>query len=91
MISMTYARCSTKINYDFALLQETILFIKLDQLESSTSSIALLFRQLIPFIQTAFAMLVVTVRMRPEAMCEEGSRTFFWIAMADLCWTDQLD
>jgi hypothetical protein len=53
----TYTRRRTKIKKNFALLQESILLVQLDQLERSTGSVALLLRKPIPFIQTTFSVL----------------------------------
>jgi hypothetical protein len=55
---ITHPRCSTQIEQYFAFLQEAIFLIELYQLECGTSSVAFLLGELIPFIQTAFAMLL---------------------------------
>jgi hypothetical protein len=53
----TYSWGSTQINKHFGLLQEVILFVQLDKLEGSTGSIALFLCELVPFVETAFAVL----------------------------------
>jgi hypothetical protein len=53
----TYTWSRTKIKQNLALLQESILLVQLDQLERSTSTVALLLGQAIPFIQTTFSVL----------------------------------
>jgi hypothetical protein len=53
----TYTRRSTQIDQDLTLLQESILLVQLNKLESSTRSVALLLGQPIPFIQTTFSVL----------------------------------
>jgi hypothetical protein len=53
----TYTRRSTKIKKNSALLQESILLVQLNQLESSTGTVALFLRKSIPLIQTTFSVL----------------------------------
>lgn len=55
----SYSRRSTKIQEDFALFQETILFVQLDKLERGTGTIAFLLGKFVPFVQTAFAVLLL--------------------------------
>lgn len=47
-----------KIQKNPALFQETIFLVQLHQLEGSSCSVSLLLRQVIPFIQTTFAVLL---------------------------------
>lgn len=55
----TYSRCGAKVQQDLTLLQEAILLVQLDELKSSTGTITLLFRELVPLVQTAFAVLLL--------------------------------
>lgn len=52
----TYTRRCAKIQEDFALLQEAILFVQLNKLECGSGSVAFLFSKLVPLVQTALAM-----------------------------------
>lgn len=53
----TYSRRGAKIQQDFALLQEAILFVQLNQLECSTGTVTFFFCKLVPLVKTAFAVL----------------------------------
>jgi len=59
LVFSTYTGRSAKIEHDLALLQEAILLVELDQLESGTSTITLLFGKLVPLVETAFAVLLL--------------------------------
>jgi hypothetical protein len=57
VVGTTYSWCRAQIDQHLALLQEAILLVQLDQLEGGTRTVALLFRKLIPLVETAFAVL----------------------------------
>jgi hypothetical protein len=76
----TYTRRRTKIKKNFALLQESILLVQLDQLERSTGSVALLLRKPIPFIQTTFSVLEES-QYKQRHGTRANRHTFFWIAI----------
>lgn len=54
----TYTWCGAKIQQDFAILQDAIFLVQLHKLERSSGSVTLLLRKPVPFIQSAFSMLV---------------------------------
>ncbi len=55
----THSWGGAEIQHDFALLEEAILFVQLDQFEGSSGAVALLFGELVPLIETAFAVLLL--------------------------------
>lgn len=69
--SSTYTRSGAKIEKNFTLLQKPVFLIQLDQLEGSTGSISFLFGEFVPFIQTAFAVLIdkLAIHSLPDNVC----------------------
>jgi hypothetical protein len=65
----TYPGCSTKIQQDFALLQETVFLVQLDQFEGSSGSVSLFFGQFVPLIQTTLAMLLLDTHDGGSGRC----------------------
>lgn len=57
--SNTYPRRSTQIDQHLTLLQKPKLLIQLYKLERSTGAISLFFGEFVPFVQTAFAVLLL--------------------------------
>lgn len=55
----TYTRGSAEIKQHLTLLQKAILFVQLDEFECGSGTISLFFCKFVPFIQTAFAMLLL--------------------------------
>lgn len=55
----TYSRRSAEIQQDLALLEESILFVQLDQLEGGTGSVTFLFGEFVPLVKTALSMLLL--------------------------------
>lgn len=55
----THTRSGAKIQQDLALFQEAIFFVQLNKLEGSSGTITLFLGKLVPFIQTAFAVLLL--------------------------------
>jgi hypothetical protein len=55
----TYSRGSAKINEDFAFLQKVKFLVQLNDFEGGTSTVSLLFGKLVPFVQAAFAVLLL--------------------------------
>lgn len=53
-IDKTYTRRGAKVQNDLALLEEAILLVELNKLESSSSTISLLFCKSVELVQTAF-------------------------------------
>jgi hypothetical protein len=53
-IDKTYTRRGAKVQNDLALLEEAILLVELDKLESSSSTISFLFRKSVELVQTTF-------------------------------------
>jgi len=77
----THSRRSAKIDEDFALLQDMVLLVQLDKLEGCTSAVALFLCELVPLVETTFAVLCRGQYMgciKPSA----SRRTFFWMAMS---------
>ena len=60
----TYTWRSAKIDEDLALLKEAIFLVELDKLKGSSGSVALLLGQLIPFVETALAVLLLDGHFR---------------------------
>jgi hypothetical protein len=75
-----YSRRGAEVDEDLALFEEVELLIQLDELEGGASAVALLFGELIPLVDSAFAVLrgVVSGRAGGRSM---RANTFFWIAM----------
>ncbi len=55
----TYSGRRAEIEHDLAFLEEAILLVELDQLESGTSTVSLLLGELVPLVKTAFAVLLL--------------------------------
>lgn len=55
----THAWCCTEIKEDLALFQKAIFSVELDELEGCSGPISLFLRELVPLIETAFAMLCI--------------------------------
>ena len=53
----TYSRRGAEIDEHLALLQKVKLLVQLDELEGGTSAIALLFGELVPFVDSTFPVL----------------------------------
>jgi hypothetical protein len=75
-----YSRRGAEVDEDLALFEEVELLVQLDELEGGASAVALLFGELIPLVDSAFAVLrgVVSGRAGGRSM---RANTFFWIAM----------
>jgi hypothetical protein len=54
---LTYSGRGAEIDEDLALLQKVKLLVQLDELEGSTRAIALLFGELVPFVDSTFPVL----------------------------------
>lgn len=73
-----YPRRRAKIQKNPALFQETIFLVQLHQLEGSSRSVSLLLRQVIPFIQTTFSVLLDNQYGASEQLMPDCTlRTFF--------------
>jgi hypothetical protein len=67
---------STEIDYDLGPLQEVVFAIELDQLERRTGAVALFFGELVPFVETAFAVLLLD---RHRVVSFGGGRLAQWL------------
>lgn len=70
-IVKTYTWRGAKIQQDFALFQESILLVQLNQLEGGTSTVAFFFGKFVPLVQTAFAVLFLN---RHGVGCSDNRR-----------------
>lgn len=70
---LTYSGSSAEIQQDLGLFQKAILFVQLNQLEGGSGSVSLLLGQFIPFIETAFAVLLLDTHG-----CEVGGIGVVW-------------
>jgi hypothetical protein len=57
--SRTYSGRRAEIQHDLALLEEAIFLVELDQLEGGTRAVSLLLGELVPLVETAFAVLLL--------------------------------
>lgn len=67
----TYTWSGAKIQKDLALLEKAILLVELDQLESGTGSVALLFGEFVPLVETTFSVLLLD-RHDDKVRCERA-------------------
>ena len=81
-LTCAYPGGRAKIQKYSALFQKPILFVQLHQLERSSCSVSLFFCQVIPFIQTAFSVLLAISMENPLPALDQLSVPFseppFW-------------
>lgn len=56
---VTHSWGGAKIQQDFALLEEAIFLVELDELEGGTGSVSLFFRKLVPLVKTTLSVLLL--------------------------------
>jgi hypothetical protein len=70
---VTYSWSGAEIYKNFALFQKVIFLVQLDELEGGSGSIAFLLCQAVPFIKTAFSVLLLHTHL--EICARSLSRT----------------
>lgn len=65
----TYTWSCAEIQQDLAFFQKSIFLVQLNQFESSSRAVPLLFGELVPLVETAFAMLFLNCHGGKAEVC----------------------